>query len=237
MGGRERPRIALTVPLMLFKIVLDSMAEIEAVASLAIAIAKDRRLAEVGPDELLLAALRVVSRFGTASVGTWIFDLEKLGIDWLSPPLPGTPGRKVSYSVRVVELMDLAARVAKADAASDVLVSHLLVAFSGEEGGLMGELKRTNGIDSASWRAALAQMPILAAHEDESSARPVPGASNREYLTPEEAAEELGLHVQTLRAYVRSGKLPAARLAGERAIRIRRDDLQKVLEPLQAEKH
>ena len=41
--------------------------------------------------------------------------------------------------------------------------------------------------------------------------------------------------MQTLRAYVRSGKLPALRLAGERSIRIRRADLEKVLEPVQAD--
>jgi excisionase family DNA binding protein len=57
-------------------------------------------------------------------------------------------------------------------------------------------------------------------------------AAARDYLTPEEAAAALAIHVQTLRAYVRSGKLPALRLAGERAIRIRRGDLDKVLEPL-----
>jgi excisionase family DNA binding protein len=54
----------------------------------------------------------------------------------------------------------------------------------------------------------------------------------KDYLTPEEAAEALSIHVQTLRAYVRSGKLPALRLAGERAIRIRRTDLETVMEPL-----
>ena len=44
-----------------------------------------------------------------------------------------------------------------------------------------------------------------------------------EYLSPEDAAAELGIHVQTVRTYVRSGKLPAMRLAGERAIRIQED--------------
>jgi excisionase family DNA binding protein len=57
-------------------------------------------------------------------------------------------------------------------------------------------------------------------------------AAGRDYLTPEEAAEALGVHVQTVRGYVRSGKLAALRLAGERAIRIRRSDLETVLEPL-----
>ena len=57
----------------------------------------------------------------------------------------------------------------------------------------------------------------------------------QEYLTPEEAAEALGIHVQTMRAYIRSGRLPAFRLAGERAIRILRSDLEKVLESLGGE--
>jgi excisionase family DNA binding protein len=52
----------------------------------------------------------------------------------------------------------------------------------------------------------------------------------REHLTPEEAAEILSIDVQTLRGHPRSGKLPALRLAGERAIRIRRSDLEKVFE-------
>ena len=54
-------------------------------------------------------------------------------------------------------------------------------------------------------------------------------------MTPEEAAQALSVYVQTLRAYVRSGKLPALRLAGERSIRIRRADLENVLEPVQAD--
>jgi excisionase family DNA binding protein len=57
-----------------------------------------------------------------------------------------------------------------------------------------------------------------------------------EYLTPEEAAEAFGIHVQTMRGYIRSGRLPAFRVAGERVIRIRREDLEQVLEPLVGEK-
>ncbi|MDZ7729496.1 MAG: helix-turn-helix domain-containing protein [Dehalococcoidia bacterium] len=50
--------------------------------------------------------------------------------------------------------------------------------------------------------------------------------------SPEEAADYLGVHVQTVRAWIRSGRLPAARLAGQRALRIRASDLQSVLEPV-----
>ncbi|MGE5595665.1 MAG: helix-turn-helix domain-containing protein [Hyphomicrobiales bacterium] len=50
--------------------------------------------------------------------------------------------------------------------------------------------------------------------------------------SPEEAAEYLGVHVQTVRAWIRSGRLKASRLAGQRALRIKASDLQSVLEPV-----
>ncbi len=62
-----------------------------------------------------------------------------------------------------------------------------------------------------------------------------PIESNRapdELLSPEEVAEYLRVHVQTVRAWIRSGKLPASRLAGQRALRVRRSDLGRVLEPV-----
>ena len=99
----------------------------------------------------------------------------------------------------------------------------------------MGELKHAHGITSASWRAAAARIGA-----GEPGGSELPSGSERkgarEYLTPEEAAEALGIHVQTMRAYIRSERLPAFRLAGERAIRILRTDLEKVLEPLGGEK-
>ena len=51
--------------------------------------------------------------------------------------------------------------------------------------------------------------------------------------SPEEAADYLGIHVQTVRAWIRSGRLRASRLAGQRALRIRATDLQTVLEPVE----
>jgi excisionase family DNA binding protein len=129
-----------------------------------------------------------------------------------------------------VDLFDLAARISRADRADSIRVDHLLAAFAGQTDGLMGQWKRDWGITSASWRAAIGQLGGSASVTEEISL-PTTGMV-RDYLTPEEAAEALSIHVQTLRAYVRSGKLPALRLAGERAIRIRRNDLETVLEPL-----
>jgi excisionase family DNA binding protein len=94
----------------------------------------------------------------------------------------------------------------------------------------MSELKQKYGITSAAWRSALARH--FAEMASESRVVEPTRPTGREYLSPEEAAAELGVHVQTIRVYVRSGKIPALRLAGERAIRIRRTDLDKVLEPL-----
>jgi len=63
-------------------------------------------------------------------------------------------------------------------------------------------------------------------------ARP-PQALEKLY-SPEEAAEYLNIHVQTVRAWIRSGRLRARRLAGQRALRITASDLQSVLEPVSA---
>jgi excisionase family DNA binding protein len=206
------------------------MEEVEQAASFAIAEAKSRGLAEVGADELLLGCLQAVGRFGVVALGAVVLDLEELGVAWLQSREKGAG--KVGYSVAVVGLFDLAARIAKADGAGAVRIEHLLVAFAGMETGLMGEMKRRYGLSSATWRAAMGQFAAAAGQTPEVMGGIGSAGVARDFLTPEEAAEALGIHVQTLRGYVRSGKLPAMRLAGERAIRIRRSDLETVLEPL-----
>jgi excisionase family DNA binding protein len=218
----------------LFNIILDSMNDTDLAASFAIFAAKQRGADEVTADHILLGCLRAISRFGITVLGPFSLDLETLGIDWINQP--DGPRPKVAYSQEAVQLFDRAALIAKSIGDTSVGVNHLLAAFAAEEGGLMGELKRVHGITSASWRAAVAQ---LGANETNGSS-PLHTRSERkdarEYLTPEEAAEALGIHVQTMRAYIRSERLPAYRLAGERAIRILRSDLEKVLGPLRGEK-
>jgi excisionase family DNA binding protein len=213
------------------------MNDVDLATSFAIFAAKQRGASEVTPDHILLGCLRAISRFGIANLGSWSLDLEPLGIDWVRQH--DGPRPKVAYSQEAVDLFDRAAHIAKSAGDPGVSVNHVLAALAAEEGGLMGELKNTYGITSASWRAAVAQMGV-----DETNGRQAPAGlalsasknkSAPEYLTPEKAAEALGIHVQTMRAYIRSGRLPAFRLAGERAIRILRDDLEKVLEPLYGE--
>jgi excisionase family DNA binding protein len=58
------------------------------------------------------------------------------------------------------------------------------------------------------------------------------GSAERLY-SQKGAAEYLRVHVTTLRKWVRSGRLPASRLAGGRQLRIRESDLLGILEPLE----
>ena len=203
------------------------MEDIEVAAAYAIAAAKRGGRAEVGADELLLGGLQAIAQFGVVRLGPWTIDLEALGADWLTGPEKNT---KLAYADSAVEIFDRAVRIARVDGNGRMALPHLLAAFANEERGLMGDLKRAHGITSASWRAAISALEGV---REAPRVEPAPAAAAmREFLTPEEAAEALGIHVQTMRSYVRSGRVPAYRVAGERAIRIRRPDLEKVLEPL-----
>jgi excisionase family DNA binding protein len=145
-------------------------------------------------------------------------------------------GPKVAYTPAAAAVFDRAAAVARRDRSSRVEIVHMLVAFAGEEEGFMGRLKQTFGFTSTEWRAALARwQPMDADGGSGARSRPVAGATVRELLSPDEAAEFLGVHTQTVRGYMRTGKLPAHRLAGERALRIRREDLLALLEPYEPE--
>jgi excisionase family DNA binding protein len=57
-------------------------------------------------------------------------------------------------------------------------------------------------------------------------------ATAREWFTPREAASYLGLSVSAIRLMIRDGRLPARRLRGSRLLRISRQELERLLEPL-----
>ncbi len=62
---------------------------------------------------------------------------------------------------------------------------------------------------------------------------PEPTTEPEKLYSPEDAAEYLGVHVQTVRSWIRNGRLRASRLAGQRALRITGTDLKSVLEPIE----
>lgn len=98
---------------------------------------------------------------------------------------------------------------------------HYLLAFMRWKEGLPGRVFGELGIT-----------PEQVEEYARSGREPQPAQPEKLY-SPEEAAEYLGVHVQTIRAWIRSGRLKASRLAGQRALRIRASDLQSVLEPVE----
>ena len=84
-------------------------------------------------------------------------------------------------------------------------------------------------LDASGWRRLLAAIEPVTPAPTSATDSSISATRGDDLLSPEQAAAELGVHIQTLRGYIRRGKLAAFRLAGERVIRIRRDDLAALL--------
>lgn len=210
----------------------------------AIKRAKHRKSPEVTRDDLLMGLLKAVARFDIVRIGEITIDLEALGESCGEDAGDGMDGpdrQKVAYSTGAAGVFERAAHIARRDRRPKVELVHLLVAFAYEDNGLMRQLKEKYGISGLKWRVALSQWEPGSPEAAEISAST--GAETKspvefkgkQFFSPDEAAEFLDLHTQTIRGYIRAGKLPALRLAGERALRIQRDDLLALLEPYKPE--
>jgi excisionase family DNA binding protein len=210
----------------------------------AIKRAKSRKSPEVTTDDLLVGLFQVIARFDIVQIGHLTIDLEELGeapAVALKDDTDKTSKQKVAYSSDAVTLFDRAAHIARKDNSSKVGIVHLLVAFAHVDSGLMAHLKEKYGFSGVEWRLALSNWQPAILEKLEASSKI--GTGNRstiefkekQFFSPDEAAEFLGVHTQTIRGYIRTGKLPALRLAGERALRIRREDLLALLEPYEPE--
>lgn len=203
----------------------------------AIERARSKGRDEIEPDDLLIGHLYAVSRFGIARIGPIDVDLVALGLRFdLAEPQPSVKPR---YSARAASYFDRAARIARADGGGRLAPIHFLAAL-GEPGiETFDRLCAAHGLNEAGWRAALAASPRPQAEIAGVGAAAAPSAvapfHAQDLLTSEEAAQLLGMHIQTVRGYIRGGKLPAFRIAGERAIRIRRDDVLSLLEAMAPE--
>jgi len=200
---------------------------------------KERKSLKVTKDDLLIGLLKVIARFDIVQIGPLTIDLEELG-EAFKDDAKKTNNQKVAYSAETTALFEKAAYIARKDNSSKVEIVHLLVAFANEGSGLMAELKEKFGISGREWRAALSKWQLAPMETTEPGSKT--GAGNRtavgkekQFFSPDEAAEFLGVHTQTVRGYIRIGKLPALRLAGERALRIIRSDLLALLEPYNPE--
>jgi excisionase family DNA binding protein len=210
----------------------------------AIRYAKYRKSSKVGTDDLLVGILQVVSRFGIVKMGHLTIDLEDLeGIlgDRFSDEVGNIRTQKVAYSSSASALFDKAASIARKDNSPKVELVHLLVAFADENSGMMVQLKEKYGFSDREWRAALSDWQSFSPEKTFMGLKIMGGNKSimdpreKQFFSPDEAAEFLGVHVQTIRGYIRMGKLPALRLAGERALRIKREDLLALLEPYKPE--
>jgi len=190
----------------------------------ASAYAKARSDTEITPDDLLLGALHAVARLGVAHLGSLTIDLSD------QPPVPATngPTSRPRYAPSTAALFDQASAIARADGEGKVRLVHLLAALGDSDAALMSSLRSHNDFDDAMWRAALATW------DSSRERRADPTHTRGPLMSVEDAATALGVHQQTIRGYIRSAKLPAYRIAGERAIRVFSSDLYALLEPLEA---
>lgn len=210
----------------------------------AIKRAKRRKNAEVSRDDLLIGVLQTVARFDIVQIGEITIALEEL-----EEPHPEVSeddaGRadkqKVAYSPKASAVFDRAARIAKRDNSSKIGIVHLLVAFANEDNTVFARLKEKYGVSGVKWRSALSRWQpespakIATSSKVGSETKSPKELNEKMFFTPDEAAVFLDVHPQTIRGYIRTGKLAALRLAGERALRIQRNDLLALLEPYKPE--
>jgi excisionase family DNA binding protein len=173
-------------------------------------------------DLLFLAYLRHLSRFGYFHYGPitidvrLIEDLVERTVERGTSPGPGQHTYSDDFVRFTRVLMDEVHR--SGQRRLDEL--HFLLAFMRCGEGLPARVFAEMGI---------------APEEIEAFARgPMQAQPGLEKLySPEEVASYLGVHVQTVRTWIREGRLPASRLAGQRALRVRESDVHRVLEPLE----
>lgn len=217
-------------------------------AAHAIERARSRGAEQIAPDDLLAGLLLAVSRFGIVDLGPVAIDLVPLALQF-DLPTP-EPSVRPAYSPEAVAVFERAARIARGDAAPQLAPIHLLVALGEPDIPTFARIARLYRLDGARWRRILAgieptppaRTPAAAtidsasdsAGHDAATAAAVGKPMAEDLLSPEDAAGLLGLHIQTLRGYIRSGRLPAFRVAGQRAIRLKRDDVLGLLERLDA---
>lgn len=190
----------------------------------AAAYARYRGDSEITPDDLLLGALQAVARLRVVRLGDITIDLCEYS------PVPervhGT-GNGPRYSPATARLFDEASAIARGDGEGRVRVVHLLAAFGDKECELMRDLAKRHSVEDVKWRAALA---VWDQEQKEHQSRQKDAGS---LMSVDEASAALDVHPQTIRGYIKTGKLPAFRIAGERAIRVLASDLYGLLEPVE----
>ena len=177
-----------------------------------------RRLGVSSLDVFFLAFLKRVQRFGYFTLGPITIDVHLIEdiVERTAVPAAESDPPFGEDMTRFSHL--LAEEVARSGRRRlDDL--HVLLALARVNEGLPGRVFGELGVSPEQIERLVRGEPSLGREE--------------KLYSPEEAAEYLGVHVQTVRAWIRSGRLKASRLAGQRALRIRSSDLLSVLEPVE----
>lgn len=180
-------------------------------------------LARVSVDFLFYAFLTLYSRFGRFSYGPITIDtrvVEAMMERSYERVRPGE-ARAGSDESCTRFYRRLAAEMARSGSRT-VDELHWLLAFMRTEEGLPARVFGELGVAPESVERY--------ARGEQSAPRNRSGPER--LYTPEEVAEYAGVHVQTVRIWIRSGRLPAHKLAGQRALRIKESDLAAILEPV-----
>jgi excisionase family DNA binding protein len=170
-------------------------------------------------DVCFLAYLRRLARFGYFTLGPITIDvnlIEEIVVRTVSRTEPaGLTEDAVRFHDRLAQEMRRSGR-------RRIDELHYLLAFMRCNEGLPGRVFGELGVMPETVESYLKQTGGAAA-----AVEPVD-----RLMSPEEVADYLGVHVQTVRAWIRSGRLPARRVAGLRALRIRYADVVNLLRPL-----
>lgn len=183
---------------------------------------RELNVEEATVDLLFLAYLLKTSRFGFFSFGPITIDV-RLVEDIVSRTAKRsndpTAGTKTRYGDDCVRFFSVLSDEAERSGRRRIDEVHFLLAFMRIGEGIPGRVFGELGVTPDEVRSFV---PDALA----------PTGSARLY-SPEEAADYLGVHVKTVRNWIRSGRLPASRLAGQRVLRIRASDLNRLLEPVE----
>ena len=179
-------------------------------------------------DMHFIAYLRLMSRFGYFSFGPVHLDVRLLEdiVERTVPRLPEGSSGDARWDLRPMsdDLVRFSERLmaeVRRSGRRRIDELHYLLAFMRTDEGLparvFGELGVTpEQVEEYAATGGLQEPPL------------------EKLFSPEEAADYLNVHVQTVRAWIRSGRLRARRLAGQRALRITASDLLSLLEPVEA---
>lgn len=182
-------------------------------------LARETQSPEATLDLMFLAYLLKTSRFGYFSFGPVTIDVrlvEDLVTRTVARSEDPQAGTKAHYSDDCIRFLGLLSEELERSGTRRVDEVHFLLAFMRAGEGIPGRVFAELGV----------------APEEVRSFVPEAGGRPGRLYSPEEAAEHLGVHVKTVRNWIRAGRLPASRLAGQRVLRIRAADLNRLLEPV-----